>query len=134
MGRRWLKVGVAVAGILAVSAKNPPEPRADGGDELPLISAERLGDADAPEPPANAPAVEDERYLSPAEHEALEAQGYDLAIDDRTVTQTRVQPAKSDTEPKGKWGRAMDHMGKGFVAVASVAVVVGAAIAPFFLF
>lgn len=105
-----------------------------GGDDLPLLSAERLGDADAPEPD---PGAED-HYLSPAERDALAAQGYELEIDDTIVTQTRIQPSQAEAdkakEPKGAFGRAMDSIGKGMVAVASVALPLAAAVAPFFLF
>jgi hypothetical protein len=102
----------------------------DDADTVPLISAERLGDADAPEP-----AADDQHYLSPAERDALAAQGYELEIDDRVVTQTRIQPSRSEKEPpKGRWGRAMDTIGKGTVAVASVVLPLAAAVAPFFLF
>jgi hypothetical protein len=94
---------------------------AEDGHAAPLISAERLGDADAAEPGADA----NNHYLSPAEREALAAQGYDLQIDDTIVTQTRIQPSQAETEPvepKGAFGRAMDSVGKGMVAVASVAL------------
>jgi hypothetical protein len=121
-------VGLAVVALWC--AANSLATGDDDADTLPLISAERLGEADAPEP-----ADEDEHYLSPAERDALAAQGYELEIDDRVVTQTRIQPAKSEKEgPKGPWGRAMDTMGKATVAVASVVLPVAAAVAPFFLF
>ena len=135
MGRRWVTVAVAVACVAAACAKNPPVPQAEV-DEVPLISAERLGDADAPEPALeHDSALEEARYLSPAEHEAMASQGYEPEIDDRIVTQTRIQPAASEQEgPKGPWGRAMDTMGRGFVAVASVLLPLAAAVAPFLLF
>jgi len=121
-------VGVAVATVWW--ATNAPA-TSDEADTRPLISAERLGEADAPEP-----ADEDQHYLSPAERDALAAQGYELEIDDRIVTQTRIQPsaAEGDDKPKGPWGRAMDTAGKGMVAVASVVLPIAAAVAPFFLF
>ena len=139
MSRRWVRIGVVVTCVAGACAKNPPAPRAEV-DERPLISADRLGDGDAPEPAA-APQgqardqeQEDDRYFSPAEHEAMAAQGYEVKIDDRIVTQTRIQPAESaDDEPKGPWGRAMDTIGKGFVAVASVLLPLAAAVAPFLL-
>jgi hypothetical protein len=100
----------------------------------PEFSADRLGDPDGGEPGADA----NNHYLSPAEREALAAQGYELQIDDTIVTQTRIQPSQQETEPpaepKGAFGRAMDSVGKGMVAVASVALPLAAAVAPFFLF
>jgi hypothetical protein len=116
---------------LLVCATRQPDLLAAGDEELPTFSAERLGDGDEPDAPA---AVEEERYLTPAEREALAAQGYEPRIDDRVTTQTRVEPPASEAKEKGAWGRAGDHIGRGFVAVASVALVVGAAVAPFFLF
>jgi hypothetical protein len=121
-------VGFVVAALWC--ATNSPATSDEEADTAPLLSAERLGDADAPEPVG-----EDEHYLSPAEREALAAQGYELEIDDRVVTQTRIQPAKSEKDgPKGPWGRAMDTIGKGTVAVASVVLPLAAFVAPFFLF
>jgi len=36
------------------------------------------------------------------------------------VTQTRIQPPRSDKdEPKGRWGRAMDTVGRATVAVVA---------------
>lgn len=105
---------------------------AEGGQAPPAISAERLGDPDAPDPAMDA----HNHYLSPAEREALAAQGYELQIDDSIVTQTRIQPSQAETEPvepKGAWGRTMDTVGKGMVAVASVAIPLAMAVAPFFL-
>jgi hypothetical protein len=107
----------------------------DADSAPPLISAERLGDADAPE----AAMDDDAHYLSPAERDALAAQGYELEIDDTIVTQTRIQPPlgeqqKKDAKPKGAFGRAMDSVGRGMVAVASVAIPLAAAAAPFLLF
>lgn len=125
MGRRWMVVGFVVGALWC--ATNSPATSDEEAGAAPLISAERLGDADAAE--------EDEHYLSPAEREALAAQGYELEIDDRVVTQTRIQPAKSEKDgPKGPWGRAMDTMGKATVAVASVVLPLAAFVAPFFLF
>ena len=120
-----------VAIALLVCATQQPNLFASEDDELPVFSAERLGDGDAPDAPA---AAAEERYLTPAEREALAAQGYEPRIDDRVTTQTRVQPSASEAKEKGAWGRAGDHIGRGFVAFASVALVVGAAVAPFFLF
>lgn len=134
MVRRAMTVGVAAALAAVACASRQPDPLAEV-DTRPLVSADRLGDADAPEPPpvAATDPVED-RYLTPAERDALAAQGYEPRIDDRVVTQTRVEPPKNGSEQKGPWGRAADHMGRGFVAIASVAMVIGAAVAPFFLF
>jgi hypothetical protein len=129
-----MMVGVAATCVVVACAKNPPEPSAEV-DDRPLIAAERLGDADAPEPVLeHESALEDERYLSPAEHEALAAQGYEPKIDDRIVTQTRVQESMAEKEAKGPWGRAMDNVGRGFVAIASVLLPLAAFVAPFFLF
>jgi len=119
---------VAIAAL--VCAAQQADLQAAESDELPAFSAERLGDGDEPDA---APVPDDERYLTPAEREALAAQGYEPRIDDR-VTQTRVEPPASEAKEKGPWGRAGDHIGRGFVAVASVALVIGAAVAPFFLF
>jgi hypothetical protein len=128
IGRRWMAVGVV--GALLWCAPNVPA--SDDADRLPLISAERLGDADAAEPAA----PDDQHYLSPAEREALAAQGYELEIDDTIVTQTRIQPPESEqkAERKGGFGRTMDSVGRGMVAVASVLLPLAAAVAPFFLF
>jgi len=126
-------VGVGLAATILACARYAPEV-SDRPDDFPEMSAARLGDADAPETaPVDAAAGLEERYLTPAEREALASQGYEPSIDDHVVTQTRIEPARKDA-PKGPVGRAMDHLGKGFVAVASVALVVGAAVAPFFLF
>jgi hypothetical protein len=111
---------------MVACAQQQPEPEAEA---LPELSAERLGDADTPDEVV----PDDQRYLTPAEREALAAQGYEPAIDDRMTTQTRVQPPRGEPG-KTKTERTMDHMGRGFVAFASVAMVVGAAVAPFFLF
>ena len=76
-------------------------------------------------------------FLSPAERQALAAQGYDLEIDDTTELAESSASDRDDgerREPKGRVGRAMDHAGRALVSVASVALTVGAAIAPFFLF
>jgi hypothetical protein len=125
---------MAVVLVVALVWCAPRLAPADGSqDSLPLISAERLGDADAPDPGDDA----QNHYLSPAEREALAAQGYELQIDDHIVTQTRIQPSEAETKPtehKGSFGRAMDSVGKGMVAVASVALPLAAAVAPFFLF
>jgi hypothetical protein len=131
MGRWRVAAAFAVAAVLSV--ENPAAPRADTEDDTwPVISAERLGEADAPEPAPEA----DDHYLSPAERDALAAQGYELEIDDRIVTQTRIQPARSeqDDKPKGRFGRTMETMGRGMVAVASVVLPIAAAVAPFLLF
>jgi hypothetical protein len=129
MGRGWIAVGFGMALVWCAPALAPAEEQ----QALPLISAERLGDADAPDPDVDT----NNHYLSPAEREALAAQGYNLQIDDTIVTQTRIQPPQSKTEPvepKGAFGRAMDTVGKGMIAVASVAIPLAAAVAPFFLF
>lgn len=127
VSRRWIVVGLVATALWYA----PGVPAADDEDPLPAFSAQRLGDADAPEP-----APEEEHYLSPAEREALAAQGYELQIDDTIVTQTRIQDPKGpkDEAPKGTFGRTMDKMGRGMVAVASVVVPLAAAVAPFFLF
>jgi len=129
IGRGWMAVGLVGAVLWCA----PSAPAGDEDDTLPLISAERLGDADAAEP-----ADEDQHELSPAERDALAAQGYELEIDDTIVTQTRIQPpASADTKnakPKGAFGRTMDTVGLGMVAVASVLLPLAAAVAPFFLF
>jgi hypothetical protein len=129
IGRRWMAVGVVGAVLWCA----PNAPASDGDEPLPLISAERLGDADAAGP-ADA---ETQHELSPAEREALAAQGYELEIDDTIVTQTRIQPPsgeQKDAKPKGSFGRTMDTVGRGMVAVASVLLPLAAAVAPFFLF
>lgn len=131
MRLRSRAVRTIVAVALLVCAAQQPDLFAADDDDLPAFSAERLGDGDEPDA---LPAAEEERYLTPAEREALAAQGYEPRIDDRVTTQTRIEPAKSEAKEKGAWGRAGDHIGRGFVAVASVALVVGAAVAPFFLF
>jgi len=124
MRRGWIAVGLAAAVLWCVPSFAP----ADEDDGTPLISASRIG-----------PQEDDSNhYLSPAEREALTAQGYELEIDDDIVTQTRIQPSQKETqppaEPKGAFGRTMDSVGKGMVAVASVALPLAAAVAPFFLF
>jgi hypothetical protein len=124
-------VGLAVAALWCTTSSRATD---DEAGTAPIISAERLGDADAPEPGPEVE-VEEEHYLSPAEREALAAQGYELEIDDTIVTQTRIQPSKAEKEkPKGPWERRMDTVGRGMVAVASVVVPLAAAVAPFFLF
>lgn len=123
-------VGLAAAALWCVPTFAPS---ADA-DDRPLISADRIGPQDEDEPARD---DEDDHYLSPAERDALAAQGYELEIDDTIVTQTRIQPSERDTKPvekKGAFGRAMDSVGKGMVAVASVALPLAAAVAPFFLF
>jgi hypothetical protein len=121
-----------VVGVVGAVLWCAPKAPASDDEPLPLISAERLGDADAAEPAA----PEDEHYLSPAEREALAAQGYELEIDDTIVTQTRIQPpaGEKDDKHKGAFGRTMDSVGRGMVAVASVLLPLAAAVAPFFLF
>ena len=125
---------MAVGVVGAVLCCAPNAPAGDDDDREPLISAERLGDADAPERAA----PEEEHELSPAERDALAAQGYELEIDDTIVTQTRIQPPASadakNAKPKGSFGRTMDTVGRGMVAVASVLLPLAAAVAPFFLF
>ena len=124
MRRGWIAVGLVAAMLWCLPGFAPA---ADEDDGQPLISASRIGPQDG----------ESNHYLSPAERDALAAQGYDLEIDDTIVTQTRIQPSQKETqpeEPKGAFGRAMDSVGKGMVAVASVALPLAAAVAPFFLF
>jgi len=127
MGRGWIAVGLVAALVWCMPSFAP-------ADDRPLISADRIGPRDDDEPAQDS----DDHYLSPAERDALAAQGYELQIDDTIVTQTRVQPSKRETEPeaepKGSFARTMDSVGKGMVAVASVALPLAAAVAPFFLF
>jgi hypothetical protein len=128
MGRGWIVVGL-VAALLWCAPSFAPSADAD---DRPLISADRIGPRDDDEPARDS----DDHYLSPAERDALAAQGYELQIDDKIVTQTRIQPSQKETEPtepKGPIGRAMDSVGKGMVAVASVALPLAIAVAPFFL-
>jgi hypothetical protein len=75
--------------------------------------------------------------LSPAERQALDDQGYDIAVDhDDWAEQAALEakdPGHTDEAPGGLQ-RAMDHVGKATVAVSSVALAVGMVVAPFFLF
>jgi hypothetical protein len=118
--RLWIAVvGLAVAGSLASCAKQEPEP-------VYQISADHLDDG---LPPGSLAAT-----LSPAERAALSGQGYELEIDedDRELMALAKAEAEAEEEPGG-FGRAMDHVGKATVAIASVAISVGMVVAPFFL-
>src|SRR6185436_5751541 len=78
MGRGWIGVGL-VAALLWCTPSFAPSADAD---DRPLISADRIGPQDDDEPARDS----DDHYLSPAERDALAAQGYELQIDDKIVT------------------------------------------------
>jgi hypothetical protein len=123
---RWgLAAAVVVwCGLCVGCAKQEPEPEY-------RISASQLGHAI---PPGSLAA-----QLSPAERAALEAQGYEIAVDEDDWEEQAAREAEALAEGEleedgGGFQRAMDHVGKATVAVTSVAMAVGMVVAPFFLF
>jgi hypothetical protein len=120
LGMRRLVWVVGLAAVALVGGgcgldKPKPTPADDG----PRVSADELGDAFEDTSASD--------YLAPAEREALERVG---AAD---AEPRAIEPRKAD-EPHGFFSRVSDTAGKLGVALLSVGMTIGMAVAPFLLF